>query len=558
MKRKKTAVFLAVMLTSALMSGCSSQKEKEDIAAIETAGGAISESGDSFSAETPLPEKTVQQGGITYPYETDITLKIYTGGMSLPSTYSAYEDVPFWKGLIENIGIDCEWVYPPTGTDAAAAYNMLLQDEELPHIIVGYIAQAADMAVVIEDGVALNVYNKYELYAPDYYKMLMAEDEYMEKNRKLAALEDGTIPVFIGARSTPWGCTYIGPVIRQDWLDLLELETPETIQDVEDVLVTFKEEYDAFFTNDRQYPFVGAVGAYAGFNTNFYVDENEVIQYANVQQEWKDWLTLMNSWYQIGILDPNIATADRSYLAQMALEEKIGLGYTAIGAMTNWINQAAEAGLTAEWVGFAHPTNEAGDPLTFIQTEYSTYAGSFGAYLTNACDTQEELEAAMAWLNWAYTEEGMRYWNFGTEGVSYEIVNGIPQFTETLWKDERGIDQAVRDYSGAGAMPLGLQLEEFVRAKNDPVSCEAVDFWIMNQNAADYIVPSLPLTTAESQKIADINSQLNTYVTEMAYKFVLGQEKLTQFDSFVEMVYGMGLQTALDIQNAAYQRYLGK
>ena len=553
MKKRIFAVLLAAVMAVGVLAGCGAEKKEESSAAPASSAASSQAASSAASEEAPAGPAEV-----TYPYDTDVTLRVYIGGgQPLSSGQTDYKDVPFWKGLIENTGINCEWEYPVAGSDATAAYNLMLTEEELPHIVIGYYTNASNMAELVEDGVALNLNDYYEQYAPDYYEMIIAsEDEYAVRNRKLASV-DGTIPAFISVRSTPWGCTYVGPLVRQDWLDNLGLETPKTIKDVEDVLVAFQEEYDAFFTSPQTTFFIQAVGAFAGRNTNYFIDEDGVVQYANAQTEWKDWLTLMNKWYTMGILDPNFATCDSAYNAQLALEEKTGLGYSAISQQTKWRTEAAAAGLEADWVGFAYPTNEAGDVNKWIQTEYSTYTGKFGAYVTNACDTEEELAAAMAWLNWAYTEEGQMYWNFGTEGDSYEMVDGKATFTDKMWKDERGIAQALRDYTGASAMPVGVQLEEFVRAKNDPACGDSVDLWVTNQVAADYIVPGLPHTAEENATITDLNTALNTYVTEMAIKFITGQESLDNFDAFLGQLDKMNLAEVLKIKNDAYQRFLG-
>ena len=50
-------------------------------------------------------------------------------------------------------------------------------------------------------------------------------------------------------------------------------------------------------------------------------------------------------------------------------------------------------------------------------------------------------------------------------------------------------------------------------------------------------------------------ADIDTYVDEMVYKFILGQEPLDNFDKYVATVEGMGLQEALDIYNQALVVY---
>ena len=161
----------------------------------------------------------------------------------------------------------------------------------------------------------------------------------------------------------------------------------------------------------------------------------------------------------------------------------------------------------------------------------------------------------MAWINYAYTEEGKMYWNFGIEGESYEMVDGKAAFTEKVTKDERGMTQALRDWTGASAMPIGIQLEEFVRAKNNPACGESVDKWVSNQDAAKYWVPGLPFTADETTSRSDLDTVLATYIYEQSLKFVTGERSLDEWDAYLGELKSMGSDDVLKIYRDAYARF---
>ena len=50
-------------------------------------------------------------------------------------------------------------------------------------------------------------------------------------------------------------------------------------------------------------------------------------------------------------------------------------------------------------------------------------------------------------------------------------------------------------------------------------------------------------------------NEINTYRDEMTLKFSFGTESLDQFDQYVKTIENMGLNRALEIQNAALERY---
>jgi putative aldouronate transport system substrate-binding protein len=50
-------------------------------------------------------------------------------------------------------------------------------------------------------------------------------------------------------------------------------------------------------------------------------------------------------------------------------------------------------------------------------------------------------------------------------------------------------------------------------------------------------------------------NEVNTYITEMTTKFILGTEPLGSYDSFIATVRRMGIERAVEIENAALARY---
>jgi multiple sugar transport system substrate-binding protein/putative aldouronate transport system substrate-binding protein len=117
-------------------------------------------------------------------------------------------------------------------------------------------------------------------------------------------------------------------MIRQDWLDQLGLDAPETVQDVEDVALKFKEaglggdktiailgasnNGELYSTFNSTFnctfgfdPIFGAMNAYPGY---FYQDDNGDLVYGSTTQEFRDSLELLAKWYELGLIDPELGT----------------------------------------------------------------------------------------------------------------------------------------------------------------------------------------------------------------------------------------------------------
>ena len=118
---------------------------------------------------------------------------------------------------------------------------------------------------------------------------------------------------------------------------------------------------------------------------------------------------------------------------------------------------------------------------------------------------------------------------------------------------------ATQRYTAMGASTVSMptiQLANTVRIKNHPVVGEGVNTWLQNQEAAKHLVPTLALTAEERSRHADLHLEIATKVNEKAMRIIVGEDSVESFDEMVKEAYEIGLQEALDIQNAAYQRYL--
>ena len=551
---RTAAAAMTAIMTVGLLAGCGqqstpstsdSQKEQEKSSEVSQA--------------SKVEESTVESEELTYPLDTDLKLDIYVDSiLSLSPAYASADESPLHSGLEENTGISIDWQFPAQGADRAAALNLLWQDEVLPHIVLGGTVSTAKGTQWLADGVIYDLTDYLPKYAPDYW-------EYINRPENIDFLKsvttaDGRLYSVAGARESSYNLTYCGPVIRQDWLEECGLNAPVTLEDWEKVLVAFKEKYGAKlgFVQGR---FDGATGiasgtgSFASLISNYYVDENGKVQFGNAQPEWKEMLEVLHRWYDMDLIDKDFPTMDDTTVRSKVLNNEIGVSVTAMSQLTNWGVDAEAEKTGANWVGLGYPRTAPGVPTNFINTARSLYPGG-GAVITTSC-SEEELILALRFLNYGYTEEGIMFYNFGTEGETYTVdANGDVQWTELVTGDEGGIDAAVKKYTGVHSGQITLQKERYVQIKNKPAAADAVLKWTENTEAQKYCLPTLAMTDEENAKFADLSAPIDTYVAEMALKFVTGDESLDGFDQFVEKLNSMGLQECLKLQQAAYDRYM--
>lgn len=100
----------------------------------------------------------------------------------------------------------------------------------------------------------------------------------------------------------------MGPQLRGDWLEALELDVPVTYDDYHDVLTAFKNNYDAGLWLDSNGT-LRFMCFSAGYDTILneqrddsliYVDGTA--EYTPATEDYRDYLRLMNSWWNEGLI----------------------------------------------------------------------------------------------------------------------------------------------------------------------------------------------------------------------------------------------------------------
>ena len=68
----------------------------------------------------------------------------------------------------------------------------------------------------------------------------------------------------------------------------------------------------------------------------------------------------------------------------------------------------------------------------------------------------------------------------------------------------------------------------------------------------------ISLTAEQNEKVNEGNSQLSDYIAEMKWKFITGQEPLSNFDTYVAELERMGISNVVAAYQEAYDAYLAK
>jgi putative aldouronate transport system substrate-binding protein len=541
MKRNRLTVLIALCMMLSLMAGSTT-------AAAMTA------------PEEPLTE-------ITLPLVTEpTTLTIY---MELDvMDFSAYDNsanMPVSQEIMRRTGLTLKFIHPPAGM-GREHFNMTIASGEIPDIVFGcfgsYYTGGAEQAY--RDGLILDPAPLVEKYAPNFKKLVLSQD----LARKIVHTDNGFLSGF-GATiafdvAYGDGFVYGGPMIRRDLLEKSGLPIPVTIDDWSVMLAKFKEmgvKYPLGWAHDGKnwdpmwsdWTFLSAYE----LGRDWIVKDGKIV-FSRTEADFKNYIALLADWYAKGYIDPDFTT--KTYLEHLKYASQIG----EVGACDHHIYEygsihpaSVEGGF--DMIPVPEPVLTAGQKLR-VKQDWGWDCGNEGKYISAKCKNPE---VAAKFIDWLYTEEAKRIYCWGIEGVSYEIVDGKPQYTEFYHSNEE-INN--RLYS-PNSWNQNVSQDQNMAQYSLPIQQEAFKVWGNNDlyDIKDGRSLRLPIgfgvasfSPDESTTFNEAFVPINDYFQAMFIKMVMGVEPVDKFDEMVQTMKDMGIQKCVDIYQAAYDRFLAR
>ncbi|WP_339279784.1 extracellular solute-binding protein [Paenibacillus sp. FSL W8-1187] len=541
---------LSLALAGALLAGCTSGGGNDGNNA--GSGGQTGGAGADGQGAAGAAEQTA------YPLQTDKQLAYWAElPGNLVGVQPSLDEVPFFQEWQKRTGVKLEFASPPSG-QAKESLNMLLASGDLPDLIEFNFLDGfpGGPEKAIKDGYILRLNDYIDKYAPNLKRFLQDNPDI----DKMVKTDSGSYYAFPFIREDEYLRVFQGPIIRQDWLDELGLPVPETIDDWTATLRQFKEKKGAaaplsfvskprFFQESGNGAFLGAFGVTRGF-----YQEDGQIKFGPSEPGFKDYLELFRGWYAEGLIDKNAATADGKALDGNIVSGAAGATVAnAGGGIGKWQPLVQAKDPKAVLAAAPYPVLNKGDKPKFGQRNNAYSPEGIVAVTTSA----EDPELAVRMLDFGYSEEGRLFFNFGTEGVSYEMKDGYPTYTDLLMKnpDKLAPAQMISQYARGSYNGPFIQdkryAEQFFALQTQR---DAVELW-QQTDSASYNLPPITPTAEESSEYATIMNDINTLVDEMTLKIILGSEPLDAYDDYLAKMKSLRLDRAIEIQTAALARY---
>ena len=568
---------LPLLLTLCLLLGCfaacgsqapsgtpaesaASASAAEDTSSAEApeapAAPAASDDGSSAEDASVLeePEEVPQFVTVELPIvDEPTTFSIwYTWPPVLTNFIEGPGATPFAQELAERTGVTID--YQITNTETASAdFSLMVAAGDFPDMIMGASSYYNNPDQLLEDGVAVDVAPYLDDLMPNLKAVLASNKDW----ERAAYTDSGAIVECyrfeIGTEMN------VGPVIRKDYLEKLDMEVPITYDEYYDVLTAFKNEIGASapllmpYTGLTNYLSIG-YGVPAELRGGlFYVQDGQV-KYAGMEQDYTDFVTEMARWYADGLIDPD-------FLSRTTTTDP-DFGLITSGAAGVWTANVLMFDMYGDMVddpdfaitGTSYPKKSPDAPIMYVNDASPTNPGYT---VTTDC---HDVETCLRWIDYWYSEEGTFLANYGLEGVSFEYdEQGNPHLNEAILQSPIGLPSSLTCsiyITNGGPYVNDTFRLQYYFGENQKA---AMEIWDRSDDAicSEGYPSDAGLTTEEAEEYAAIMSDIETYMEEIITSVLVGNEPVSKLDEVAGNLTAMKIEDAIALKQAAYDRYLG-
>ena len=420
----------------------------------------------------------------------------------------------------------------------------------------------------IADGKIVDISDRMEERAPNY-SALVASDPAVKQG---TVLDDGRLTAFYEVANKESDSWY-GYMMREDWLKEIgytvdgsktgEVKIPQTYADWEEVLQGFKDaglSSTPFFLYSQGVDPFNAISAGYGVTFDFQLDSTGKVNYGPYMEEFEDYLSMMNSWYEKGFIGKEYAASKEYVPITDAVggtntdgsykEAKYG-AFTQMYIYMTQYEETAKALGNEEYslVAVPNPKQNAEDEIHIRQKASRT--GNY-AVITDKCP-DDMIDKVIEWFDYLYSAEGSLLMSYGIEGDTYTLdENGNAHYTEKVTESETlSPSDAVKKYSVQG-FPCFYDIGREKQVTNEKEQ-SAMKTWTEGCDA-DWVLPLTSLTAEEGSEYADTMDEIEDVVLDYIFDYITGAEHST-FAEFRAELEELGIKEMISMKQSSLDRY---
>ena len=544
--KRATALTLSVLMAVGSLAGCGFKEETKET---ESESAKIETEGTEVAGDTAVdPDRPYAGTKLTWYSKLNANVS---------TTYPNLGDTPWAQYVMEKTGIEIEFIHPTVGSEEEE-FSILIASGEYPDIIENmWTSYPGGPQAAINDGVIIDLDDVMANNAPNFSK-LMADHPDIDKRVKTINGSYYCFPFLRGLESPNITQFSAGMILRKDVLDELGLEMPETIDEWETTLRAFKKAgFEAPFVTRNEW--MKDVWS-PGFDNwgDFYVEDGTV-KNGLIEASRKDFISKMHDWYEEGLIDRDWLVADKASNQTYFTTGKSAAVYApfgqGLGQYTQVMNEENPE-ITQEDIRCTVPvTSVKGQNAKFSKMNDIYDKSGVSAAISTQC---ENIEAAAWLLDWMFSEEGNLCCNFGIEGVTYEMKDGKPVYTDVIMRNPDGLSvaNALAAYTRASTSGVCVQDEDYIEQYYEQDNQKEALELSMKTDMGEHFFPPTSVAEEDSEQYADIMNNVKTLADEMEAQFIAGTVPMDEWDAYQEQLKKFGIEDAISMMQTAYDNYM--
>jgi putative aldouronate transport system substrate-binding protein len=564
-KKKAVAVVLILALVLSMATGCAKKgagqtdaaknTEKTGVASKEASTSEASDasSNEIISTFTGIDGDPIEvKSGVKFPLENPVTLTFwYDPGWNFIGEMETLGEGDVWKWMEEQTNVHIDFIHPASGT-GEQSYQLLFASDKMPDILYAtptyeytYGAQAA-----VDDGYYCDLTDYVAKYAPNYTKIL---DTYPVINSNVKT-DDGKILSFnqMYMPEHSKACN-AGPSIRADLLEKVGMKVEDlvTYDDWHEALTKLKDaglcEVPLYISKTGSMEYDEFLAGYGTAQDFIVIDGN--VKYGPIEDGYGEYIDMLKQWYKEGLIDSDFGLNARDPEEVDVINNKYAAwwSYCSWNGTKKW-NASMGVADGFNLIGTRLPVKEAGQIAHYRTPDLIN--NEYGFHITADC---ENVDVAVAWFDLWYDANVALVANYGIGDTHVKNADGTYDWSEKITKADDA--SAAR---GRYVLPV-CPFENYTRISNawSDAQKESQKNWLDSSDYAYFYPNFVVMTAEENTEYSTIMADITTFVEEETYKMVAGNSSYT-FDTFRDHILKMGIEDAVKIKQAAYERYINR
>ena len=419
-----------IMLISGILTGCGKAQETSN-ESLE-ASNETQEASNEIQAGSDESQEEKKGYQTTYGDKQfdNVTINVEVFDRSSAPEGATVVDnkwVDYINQEMNKVGINVNFVAVPRGEETTKI-QVMMASGTAPDLILTYDRSLAESYYAKGGIVALNDYVDGEDQAVNLKKYITEEVLDMCRN------DDGELWAITARRVNTAKKNLF---IRKDWLDKLEMDMPETVDDLYNVLKAFKEnnpdgkkDVVAFSSDTLSYSAYGVMeGAFMESVEN--ETQFNISSYRPIYSDdgYVEYLRFLNKLYNEGLMDPEYYVGNS--LNELIVNGRVGFFEYGINDTINKdVLQSLQASEPEADIVSLPPLKNVNDGK-----QYNIADNGNGIYVLIP-KTCQNVDAVITYLDWMATKDGGYVINNGFEGEHYQLENGIPMVIDADYNEK--------------------------------------------------------------------------------------------------------------------------